>query len=300
MQLTQRADHGELARKIMKTTTALLASIVAGAAIALSSASCQGSDQAQGASSLDFNLPFERMPSLEGATGWINSAPLDAKALRGKVVLVDFWTYTCINWMRSAPYLRLWAEKYKEAGLVVIGVHTPEFAFEQDPERVRRFTAAMDLAFPVAIDSRHAIWRAFHNQYWPSLYFVDAQGRIRHRQFGETGYDKAEAVLQSLLKEAGARNLDTAIAPVVGQGPEAAADWANLKSPETYTGYSRTERFASPEGIVRSERHVYTAPSRLRDSQWALDGDWTITPEAARSNVGNARVRYRFHATCTW
>jgi thiol-disulfide isomerase/thioredoxin len=267
----------------MKKTTALLASIVAGAAMALSSASCEDNGHAS-------------MPSLDGATGWINSAPLDDEALRGKVVLVDFWTYTCINWMRTAPYLRLWAEKYKDAGLVVIGVHSPEFAFEQDPARVRRLTAAMDLRYPVAIDSRLAIWRAFGNQYWPALYLVDAKGRIRHQQFGETDYDKAEAVLQSLLKEAGASNLDTTIAPVVGRGPEAAADWANLESPETYTGFARTERFASPGGIVRSGRHVYTAPSQLHDNQWALEGDWTIEQEAARSNSGNTRVRYRFHA----
>jgi len=235
------------------------------------------------------------MPSLQGATGWINSAPLDANALRGKVVVVDFWTYTCINWMRTAPYVRTWARKYKDAGLVVIGVHSPEFSFEQDPARVRRLTAAMDIDYPVAIDSHQAIWRAFHNQYWPALYLVDAQGRIRHRQFGEGDYDKAEAILQSLLKEAGARDLD-AIAPVVGTGPEAEADWANLKTPETYTGYARTERFGSPGGIVRAERHVYTAPSRLRGNQWALVGDWTVMDEAARSNTGSGRMRYRFHA----
>lgn len=281
----------------MNTTPALLMSIATGVAIACFGASCEGSGQTPGASTPAEFFDSERtMPSLEGATGWINSAPLDADALRGKVVLVDFWTYTCINWMRTAPYVRTWAEKYKDAGLVVIGVHSPEFAFEQDPERVRRFTAAMDLRFPVAIDSQHAIWRAFRNQYWPALYIVDAQGKIRHRQFGETDYDKAEAVLQALLKEAGARDLDTAIAPVVGRGPEAAADWANLKSPETYTGYSRTERFASPGGIVPSGQHDYTAPSRLRDNQWALVGNWTIRQEAARSNMGSARVLYRFHA----
>lgn len=281
----------------MNTAPALLVSILAGVAIAWSAASCEGSGPSPVASTPNVPSLFVRdMPSLEGATGWINSAPLDADALRGKVVLVDFWTYSCINWIRTAPYLRHWAEKYKDAGLVIIGVHSPEFAFEQDPERVRRFTAAMGLSFPVAIDSRHAIWRAFRNHYWPALYFVDEQGRIRHQQFGETDYDKAEAVLQRLLKEAGARNLDTAITPVVGQGPEAAADWASLKSPETYVGYSRAKRFASPGGIVRSERHVYTAPLQLRDNQWALDGDWTMAQEAARSNKGSARVLFRFHA----
>ena len=280
----------------MKTTAALFAIFVAAATAALAGGSC-GRDSQTPIDSAPTLLPFElNMPSLEGATGWINSAPLKLDELRGKVVVVDFWTYTCSNWMRTAPYLRLWAEKYKKAGLVIIGVHSPEFSFEQDSERVRRFTALMHLDFPIAIDSRHAIWRAFGNQYWPALYFLDAQGRIRHRQFGETDYDKAEAVLQSLLTEAGARGFDTAIVPVVGQGSEAAADWADLKTPETYTGYSRTERFASAGGIVPSERHVYTPPASLADNQWALAGDWTVSQEAARSNVGNASVLYRFHA----
>ena len=268
----------------MRATTAFFAASMAAVAMAISGASCEAGGQGT------------RMPPLDGATGWINSTPLDANALRGKVVVVDFWTYTCINWMRTAPYVRTWARKYKDAGLVVIGVHSPEFSFEQDPARVRRLTAAMDIDYPVAIDSRQSIWRAFHNQYWPALYLVDAQGRIRHRQFGEGDYDKAEAVLQSLLKEAGARDLDNAIAPVVGTGSEAEADWANLKTPETYTGYARTERFGSPGGIVRAERHVYTAPSRLRGNQWALVGDWTVMDEAARSNTGSGRMRYRFHA----
>ena len=281
----------------MKTRTAYFSGIAACAAIALSGMSCKGSSDSPVAPRTGLSSIFERtMPSLDGATDWINSPPLESDALHGKVVLIDFWTYTCINWMRTAPYVRLWAEKYKDAGLVVIGVHSPEFEFEQDPERVRRFTAAMDLTYPVAVDSRQAIWRAFHNQYWPALYLVDAQGRIRHRQFGEADYDKAEIVLRALLKEAGAHDFNTTIAPVVGQGPEAAADWANLKSPETYVGYSRTERFASPGGIAPSERHLYTPPPRLRNNQWALDGDWTITQGSARSNTGSARVLYRFHA----
>lgn len=280
----------------MRTTAALFAFLVAVATAALAGASCGRHSQAP-TDSAPTLLPFEpNMPSLEGATGWINSAPLKLDELRGKVVVVDFWTYTCSNWMRTAPYLRLWAEKYKSAGLVVIGVHSPEFSFEQDSERVRRFTAVMHLDFPIAIDSRHAIWRAFDNQYWPALYFLDSQGRIRHRQFGEADYDKAEVVLQGLLKEAGARGFDTTIVPVVGQGSEAAADWADLKTPETYTGYARTERFASPGDIHPSEPYGYAAPARLLDNQWALAGNWTISGEAAHSNSANAQVLYRFHA----
>ncbi len=275
----------------MKTLRALLACVVAGVAVALSGASCEGSGRSPALPSV-----FERtMPPLDGATGWINSPPLGGQALRGKVVLVDFWTYTCINWMRTAPWLRTWAEKYKDAGLIVVGVHSPEFEFEQDPARVQHFTASMDLHYPVAIDSRHAIWNAFGNQYWPALYFIDALGRIRHTQFGETDYDKAEGLLRDLLTEAGARDLPP-ITPSVGQGAEAPADWANLRTPETYTGAARTERFASPGGIVASQRHVYTAPSTLRENQWALIGDWTMEGEATRSNAGNASVQYRFHA----
>ena len=280
----------------MKHLRALLASLLAGVVVALSGASCEGSGRTPDAASPALPSVFERkMPPLDGATGWINSPPLTVGALRGKVVLVDFWTYTCINWMRTAPWLRIWADKYRDSGLVVIGVHSPEFEFEQDPARVKHFTAAMDLRYPVAIDSRHAIWQAFDNQYWPALYVIDAQGRIRHTQFGETDYDKAEAVFRQLLKDAGAQALPP-ITPAVGQGPEAAADWANLKTPETYTGAARTERFASPGGVVGLQRHAYTAPERLRENQWALIGDWTMEREAARSNAGNARVQFRFHA----
>lgn len=276
---------------VMKMFRALLASTVAALAVALSGASCEGSGRSPTLPSV-----FERtMPPLDGATGWINSPPLDVRALRGKVVLVDFWTYTCINWMRTAPWLRTWATKYKDAGLVVIGVHSPEFEFEQDPARVKHFTAALDLPYPVAIDSRHAIWNAFDNQYWPALYFIDALGRIRHTQFGETDYDKAEGVLRDLLKEAGAKSLPP-ITPSIGKGAEAAADWPNLRTPETYASATRTERFASPGGIVASRRHVYTAPARLQQNQWALIGDWTMDDDAARSNAGKDSVQFRFHA----
>lgn len=236
------------------------------------------------------------MHALKGATGWINSSPLGEETLRGKVVLVDFWTYTCINWRRTAPYLRLWAKKYKEAGLVVIGVHTPEFGFEEDPARVRHFAALANIGFPVAIDSSRAIWRAFDNQYWPALYFVDANGRIRGRHFGEDDYDKAEVVLQGLLKEAGARNLDAPIEPVVGSGVELPADWPDLKSPETYTGLARTERFASPTRMMPVKRMSYSRPPRLQDNQWSLSGSWTVTQEMAHSNTPNGQVFFRFHA----
>ena len=199
-------------------------------------------------------------PSLGGATGWLNSQPLTAAGLRGKVVLVEFWTYTCINWLRTLPYVRAWAEKYKDQGLVVIGVHSPEFEFEKNVDNVRRAAKDMRVDYPIAIDSDHAIWRAFKNQYWPALYFVDAQGRIRHHQFGEGEYEQSERIIQQLLAEAGAGGIGRELVSVDGRGAEAAADWGNLKSPENYVGYERTENFASPGGAVLDKRRVYAAP----------------------------------------
>ena len=199
-------------------------------------------------------------PSLDGATQWLNSQPLTPSTLRGKVVLIDFWTYTCINWLRTVPYVRAWAEKYKDQGLVVIGVHSPEFEFEKDVENVRRAAAAMRIDYPIAIDSDHAIWRAFRNQYWPALYFIDAQGNIRHHQFGEGEYEQSETVIQQLLAEAGVGGIGSELVSVQPHGLEAAADWGSLKSPENYVGYERTENFASPGGAVLDKRRVYSAP----------------------------------------
>jgi len=244
-------------------------------------------------------LPIEGdMPSLKGATEWINSPPLTSAGLRGKVVLVDFWTYTCINWMRTLPYVRAWAAKYKDQGLVVIGVHSPEFPFEGDIANVRRAATQLMVDYPIAVDSEHAVWRAFQNQYWPALYLVDAKGRIRHHHFGEGGYERSEQVIQQLLAEAGARDAGGALASaaVDARGIEAAADWRTLKSGENYVGYERTENFASPGGTARGRRRVYAAPTRLQLNQWALSGDWTVAANATALHTSGGRITYRFHA----
>jgi thiol-disulfide isomerase/thioredoxin len=249
--------------------------------------------------SAESRLPIEgEMPSLDGATEWLNSPPLTASGLRGKVVLVDFWTYTCINWIRTVPYVRAWAAKYKDHGLVVIGVHSPEFPFEKDISNVRRFAKQMMVDYPIAVDSDHAVWRAFHNEYWPALYLVDAKGRIRYHQFGEGEYERSEQVIQQLLAEAGAGDAgpELASAPVDARGIEAAADWRDLKSGENYVGYGRTENFASPGGAARGGRRVYAAPARLELNQWALSGDWTVAANAIALHKGGSRIAYRFHA----
>src|SRR6202022_2088218 len=203
-------------------------------------------------------LPIEgELPSLGSVTEWLNSQPLTAAGLRGKVVLIDFWTYSCINWLRTLPYVRAWAEKYKDQGLVVIGVHSPEFAFEKDVDNVRRAAKNLRVDYPIAIDSDHAIWRAFKNQYWPALYFVDAQGRIRHHQFGEGDYEQSELIIQRLLAEAGHSSFERQLVSVEGHGAEAGADWRSLRSPETYVGYARAERFAPPGGELLDKPAVY-------------------------------------------
>jgi len=242
-------------------------------------------------------LPIEGvLPSLGGAIEWLNSEPLTAAGLRGRVVLINFWTYTCINWLRSLPYVRAWAEKYKQHGLVVIGVHTPEFAFERNVENVRRAAKDLRVEYPIAIDSDYAIWRAFDNHYWPALYFVDAQGQIRHHQFGEGNYEQSEMIIQQLLAEAGIGGIGQELVSVEGSGVEAAADWSSLRSPENYVGYERTENFASPGGAVLDTRRVYAAPARLRLNQWALVGDWTVGRQATVLNAAEGRIAYRFHA----
>jgi thiol-disulfide isomerase/thioredoxin len=242
-------------------------------------------------------LPVEgRFPPLGGATGWLNSQPLTAADLRGKVVLVDFWTYTCINWLRSLPYVRKWAEKYKEQGLVVIGVHTPEFRFEKDVDNVRRAAKEMKIDFPIAIDNDYAIWRAFDNHYWPALYVIDAQGRIRHHQFGEGEYERSERIIQQLLSEAGFSGIGDQLAAVDARGVEAEADWTDLKSPENYLGHERTENFVSPGGAAVDKRRVYAAPARVKLNDWALSGDWTVKKDAVVLNKASGRIAYRFHA----
>ena len=243
------------------------------------------------------DLPIEgHLPSLEGATEWINSPPLTPSDLRGKVALFDFCTYTCINWIRTLPYIRAWAERYSDDGLVMVGVHTPEFSFEKDLENVREALKQMRVTYPVAVDSDHAVWEAFANQYWPALYFVDVEGRIRHHRFGEGDYDRSEIVIQQLLAEAGAEGIGEELVPVDPQGAEVAADWGSLGSGETYLGYRRTDGFASPGGLTPNEARVYDVPDRLRRNHWALAGDWTATPGAVVLNEPNGRIARHFEA----
>jgi thiol-disulfide isomerase/thioredoxin len=242
-------------------------------------------------------LPVEsRLPFFDGATGWLNSPPLTASGLRGKVVLVNFWTYTCINWLRQLPYVRAWAGRYSGDGLVVVGVHTPEFGFEHDLGNVRRAVQDMRVEYPVAIDNDYAVWSAFANHYWPALYFGDSQGRIRHHYFGEGEYQQSEMVIQQLLAENGATGLGHELASVAAPGAEAPADWAALRSPENYTGYERTENFASPGGAVPGKGHAYEAPAQLRLNHWALSGDWTMEEQAVTLNEAGGQIAYRFHA----
>jgi thiol-disulfide isomerase/thioredoxin len=244
-------------------------------------------------------LPVEGpMPSLNGATQWLNSPPLTPTGLRGKVVVVDFWTYTCINWLRTLPHVRAWSEKYRDRGLVVIGVHSPEFEFEKNIDNVIRAAKDMRVDYPIAVDSDQAIWHAFRNNYWPALYFVDAQGKVRHHQFGEGDYDQAERIIQQLLAEAGngAGDLsrDRGPSPLEAHGAEVAADWANLKSGENYLGYERTQNFSG--NAVLNKTRTYEIPERLRLNHWALAGDWTMKAGAAVLNKANGRIAYRFHA----
>jgi thiol-disulfide isomerase/thioredoxin len=242
-------------------------------------------------------LPVEGpMPSLAGATAWLNSPPLTTAGLRGSVVLVDFWTYTCINWLRTLPYVRAWAEKYKDHGLVVIGVHTPEFDFEHDLENVRREVKDLRVDYPVAVDNDYGIWSAFDNHYWPALYFVDAQGQIRHHQFGEGQYEQSEMILQMLLTEAGLGGIGNGPVAVDPRGVEVAADWDSLRSPENYLGFERTENFASPDGAVLNTPYAYAAPTQLRLNHWALAGAWTVRASAAVLDQAGGRIVYRFLA----
>jgi thiol-disulfide isomerase/thioredoxin len=240
-------------------------------------------------SELTIDLPVEgHLPPLDGATGWLNSEPLSTESLRGNVVLIDFWTYTCINWLRTLSYIRAWAEKYEEHGLVVIGVHTPEFPFERDVDNVREAAKEMAVEYPVALDSDYAIWRAFNNQYWPAAYVVDGEGRIRHHRFGEGGYEELEQIIQRLL------GVDGDLVAVSPAGFEAQADWANLGTPETYLGYEQAQNFASPGGL--SPRGGYETPDRLELNYWALAGDWTLGKRACVLNQGDGQISFRFHA----
>jgi thiol-disulfide isomerase/thioredoxin len=230
------------------------------------------------------------MPSLGGATEWLNSEPLGAAELRGHVVLVDFWTLTCINWLRTEPYVRAWSQAYRNDGLVVIGVHTPEFSFEHEIDRVRQATKARGIDYPVAVDNGYEVWSAFDNHYWPALYFVDADGIIRDHHFGEGRYEESERVIQGLL------GVEREPVSVEGVGVEAQADWDHLRTPETYLGYRRSEHFASPDGAAFDERRAYEFPGYLHFNHWALAGAWTIGPEKVVLDQAGGTIAYRFQA----
>lgn len=230
-----------------------------------------------------------RLPDLGGAVAWLNSVPLSAESLRGKVALVSFWTYTCINSLRPLPYVKSWAAKYKDAGLVVIGVHTPEFSFESERANVETAVQRLNVTYPVAMDSDYKIWRAFDNEYWPAFYFIDGKGRIRSHHFGEGDYAEAEHILQGLLRENGVRAVDGSTASVSADGVEAAPDAENVQSPETYVGHARAERFASSERVLRDAPRIYEPPARFSLNQWALSGSWNVGAESAALQAAPGR-----------
>ncbi|AXF11656.1 cytochrome C biogenesis protein [Paraburkholderia graminis] len=243
------------------------------------------------------SLPAEgTMPSLSGAVDWLNSPPLKTSDLRGKVVIVNFWTYSCINCLRTLPYLKAWSNRYRDQGLVVIGVHAPEFAFEHNIANVKRAAADLHIDYPIAIDNNLAVWQAFDNQYWPAFYIVDARGEIRYHHFGEGGYDESEAVIRQLLADAGHSKLPASAGAAKASGVEAAADPQDLRSGETYVGYRQAEGFASPETLAPDMLRAYSSPARLRTGSWSLDGEWNVAGERAQSGAGGAKIAYRFHA----
>jgi thiol-disulfide isomerase/thioredoxin len=232
----------------------------------------------------------QQMPSLDGGTGWVGSEPLELADLRGKVVLVNFWTLTCINWLRQEPYVRAWSQAYRDDGLLVIGVHTPEFSFEHELEGVRQAVQERAIDYPVVLDNGYALWSAFDNHYWPALYFVDREGVIRDQHFGEGRYEESEHVVQRLL------GIERELVSVEGVGVEAEADWDHLRTHETYLGYGRGERFSSPGGAATDERRAYELPERLGFNSWALAGEWTIAREQIVLAEAGGSIACRFHA----
>ena len=237
----------------------------------------------------------QTMPDLSGAVAWINSPPLNRDQLKGHVVLVDFWTYSCINCLRSIPYVRAWAEKYKDSGLIVIGVHTPEFAFEKDVDNVKRAVSELKIAYPVALDNDYKIWKAFSNSYWPADYLIDAEGRVRHHHYGEGKYDESEQQIQELLKEHNPQLSVNGLVKVAATGAEAAPD-SDVESPETYIGYDRGDSFLSPGGFKQDVAHVYSIPKHLELNQWGLAGNWTDHAQVATLDSARGKIVFRFHA----
>jgi hypothetical protein len=236
------------------------------------------------------------LPGFDGATGWLNSEPLTADDVRGKVVLADFWTYTCINWLRTLGYVRSWFEKYRDQGLVVVGVHTPEFPFEAEPDNVARAVNDLRVEFPVALDPDYAVWQDFSNHYWPAVYIADAEGRIRHHQFGEGGYEECEMVVKQLLRDSGRDDVDDNLVFPALEGVEVQADWATLGSPETYVGYQQGSGFASPGGATIDEARTYSLPASLGLNSWGLAGDWVVEGRACVLHRSGGTIAFRFHA----
>jgi thiol-disulfide isomerase/thioredoxin len=241
-------------------------------------------------------LPVEgSLPDFGGATAWLNSAPLTPDGLRGRVVVVQFCTFSCVNWLRTVPYVKAWAARYRDAGLAVIGVHSPEFPFEHDLDKIRSALAGMGIDYPIAVDNAFAVWRAFDNAYWPALYFVDTRGRLRHHHFGEEDYERSERVIQQLLTDGGSAGIGDDLVSVQPDGVALGADWATLESPETYLGYARATGFASPGGVTADRPRVYREPRRLTLNHWGLAGDWTVRAQIATLNQPGGRIVHRFH-----
>jgi cytochrome c biogenesis protein CcdA/thiol-disulfide isomerase/thioredoxin len=289
-------DTGFLTNVSVGSTTALEQSLLDKLRPSQKAASSAPAMQVKPSAQSVAELPVEDIePSLDGAQEWLNSNPLSMAALKGKVVLVDFWTYSCINCLRSIPYVRAWAEKYRDHGLVVIGVHAPEFAFERNVDNVKKAIATLKIGYPVAIDNDYKIWRAFENEYWPAHYFIDANGKVRHHHFGEGEYAESERVIQKLLVDAGNQNVPTDIVAVSASGAEAASAKADVKSPETYIGYDRGEHFVSPGGVAQDESHTYAA-GEPQLNEWSLTGKWTIGEERAQLDEADGGIVYRFHA----
>ena len=242
-------------------------------------------------------MPIEgELPDLGGATAWLNSEPLTPAGLREKVVLVQFCTYSCVNWLRTLPYVRAWLQKYRDYGLVVVGVHSPEFPFEHEVEKVRPALEGMGVDFPIALDNDFAVWRAFNNNAWPALYFIDDGGRIRHHHLGEEDYERSERVIQQLVAEAGFGSADRGLVSPEVSAVEAPADWETLGSPETYVGYERAARFVSPDRLLPDQPHDYADPGGLELNEWSLSGNWTAGRQATMMNEAEGRIAYRFHA----